>query len=104
MLVLLLAMAAAPSASSIDAPRRAFSQCIKKFEADSRSKKLPQGDYAAAVKASCPAEAAALRGALVGFDVAMGTRRAAAAANAQTDLDDYYTTSNERYQDGAAPQ
>lgn len=102
LLVLLFVMAGAPSASSIDAPRRAFSQCIKKFETDSRAKKMPPADYSAAIKASCPAEAAALRGALVAFDVAMGTKRAAATANAQTDLDDYYTTSDERYKDSAA--
>ena len=104
MLVLLLAMAAAPSASSIDAPRRAFSQCIRKFESDSLAKKLPAAEYLAAVKASCPTEASSLRNALVSFDVAMGSKRASASANAQTDLDDYYATSNDRYQGEIAPK
>ncbi|MEO5810324.1 MAG: hypothetical protein ABIR51_09775 [Sphingomicrobium sp.] len=101
-LVLLLAMAGAPSAASINAPRRAFSQCIKAFETDSLAKKIPAANYAAAVKGSCTAEATSLRNALIAFDVAMGTKRSAANANAQTDLDDYYATSNDRYQ-GQAP-
>ena len=102
MLVLLLAMAGAPSASSINAPRRALSQCLKAFETDSLAKKVPAADYLAGAKASCAAEATTLKNALIAFDVAMGTKRASAISNAQTDLDDYYATSNDRYQ-GDAP-
>ena len=45
------------------------------------------------------AEAAAFTAALVAFDVAMGTKRAAATANAARDLEDYQLTSVERYRD-----
>ena len=101
--VLALALAA-PNPSSIDAPRRAFSSCLKTFESNQLKAKIDAGAYAAAVKSACSNEAQALSDALVKFDVAMGTKRASAQANAQRDVDDYRLTSEERYRDQMAPQ
>lgn len=100
MITLALALAmAAPNPSSIDAPRRAYAACLKTFENKSRAEKIDAAVYATSVKAACPGEAAALLRALVTFDVAMGTKRASATANAQRDIDDYQLTSEERYRD-----
>ena len=96
MLFVALAMAP-PNPSAINAPRRAYATCLKAFESKNLSEKVATAAYSTAVKAACPSEAAALVQALVAFDVAMGTKRAAATANAQRDLDDYLMTSEERY-------
>ena len=97
MITLFLALAMAPNPSAIVAPRRAYATCLKSFEAKNLSAKVATAAYSTAVKTACPAEAAALVQALVAFDVAMGTKRSAANANAQRDLDDYLLTSEERY-------
>ena len=90
---------AAPNPAAIDAPRRAFQACLKTFENNQRQAKVAADAYSTAVKTACPAEAQALSDALVKFDTAMGTRRPAALANAQRDVDDYRLTSDERYRD-----
>ena len=101
--VLAIAMAA-PNPAMIDAPRNAFRTCLKSFETNQMRAKVAADAYATAVKTACPAEAQALSDALVKYDVAMGTKRASALANAQRDVDDYRLTSEERYRDLSAPQ
>ncbi|HXG82216.1 MAG TPA: hypothetical protein VNJ05_10490 [Sphingomicrobium sp.] len=105
MITFMLALAlAAPNPSSIDAPRKAFASCLRTFETNQRNAKVAADAYAAAVKTACQAEAQALTNALVAFDVGMGTKRTAALANAQRDIDDYRLTSEERYRDLASNQ
>lgn len=99
MLVLMMLAMAGPSPQTLDAPRRNFSGCIRGFETQSQTAKMDQAAYAVAIKGACPAESAALERALVAYDVAMGTKRAVATTNAQSDLADYRTTSQERYRD-----
>ena len=101
--VLALALVA-PNPSSIDAPRRAFSACLKTFEDNQMKAKIDAAAYSAAVKSACSNEAQALADALVKFDMAMGTKRASAQATAQRDVEDYRLTSEERYRDAMAPQ
>jgi hypothetical protein len=89
-LVVALALAA-PNPGSIDAPRKAYAGCIKTFESNQLRAKVDPTAYETAVKA--------FTAALVAYDVAMGTKRAAATANAARDLEDYQLTSVERYRD-----
>ena len=105
MITLLMAFAlAAPNPGSIDAPRKAFASCLKTFESNQMRANVAADAYATAVKDACPGEAQALADALIKYDVAMGTKRAAAEANAERDVDDYRLTSEERFRDMAAPQ
>lgn len=100
MFTLLMAVAlAAPNPGSIDAPRKAFASCLKSFETNQMKAKVDAAAYESAVKAACPSEAAALSAALIRYDVAMGTKRANATANAERDVDDYRMTSVDRYKD-----
>ena len=100
MITLVVALAlAAPNPGSIDAPRKAYAGCIKTFESNQLKAKVDPTAYETAVKTACPSEAAAFTSALVAYDVAMGTKRAAATANAARDLEDYQLTSVERYRD-----
>lgn len=94
----------APNPSAIDAPRKAFAACLKTFENNQMRAHVAADAYAAAVKAACPAEAQALSEALIKFDVAMGTKRASAQANAARDVDDYRLSSEERFRDLTASQ
>lgn len=100
MITLVIALAfAAPNPGAIDAPRHAFAACLKTFESNQLSAKVDPAAYETSVKTACTAEADALSEALIKFDVAMGTKRAAATSNAQRDVDDYRLTSVERYRD-----
>ena len=100
MITLVVALAlAAPNPSSIDAPRKAYAICIKTFESNLLKAKIDPAAYETAVKTACPSEAAAFTEALVRYDVAMGTKRASATANAARDLEDYQLTSVDRYKD-----
>ena len=101
--VLALALAA-PNPAMIDAPRHAFAACLKSFESNQLQAKVAADAYSAAVKGACPSEAQALSDALVKYDVAMGSKRASAEANAQRDVEDYRLTSEERYRDLSSPQ
>lgn len=105
MIMVAMALAvAAPNPGSIDAPRKAFAACLKTFEGNQMKAKIDAAAYASAVKGACPNEAQALSEALIKYDVAMGTKRANAEANAERDVDDYRLTSEERYRDMTAPQ
>jgi hypothetical protein len=105
MITFVLALAlAAPNPASIDAPRHSFQACLKMFEGNQMRAKVAPDAYATAVKTACAAEAQALSDALVKYDTAMGTKRPAALANAERDVDDYRLTSEERYRDLSAPQ
>jgi|GEM_PF-5508787 len=107
MLVTMIALAiAAPNPRTLDAPRKAYSACIRQFETSSRAAKLDPAAYSIAIKNACPAQAAALTRALIDFDIAMGSKRATAASNAAIDVGDYLVTSEERYRDvvgGSSP-
>lgn len=97
MIILTLALAmAAPNPASLTAPRKAYVACLKEFERKSVADKMPKADYSTAIKTACPAESEALSNALVAYDVAMGTKRAAAEANAKLDISDYWAESEER--------
>lgn len=102
MLAMAMLALAAPNPRALDAPRKAYSVCIKGFETSSLKAKIDPAAYSTAVKGACQAEAAALARALVDFDVAMGSKRATASANAQSDVADYVLTSEERYRDSVS--
>ena len=105
MITFVLALAlAAPNPTSIDAPRKAFATCLKTFETNQMKAKVAADAYSTSVKGACPGEAQALADALIKFDVAMGTKRTSAQANAERDVDDYRLTSEERYRDMMSPQ
>lgn len=104
MLVAMMMLAlAAPNPSKLDAPRKAYQACLKTFETTSVAAKMEAAAYGAAVKTACTAEAQALAKALTDYDVAMGSKRAAAAATAASDLADYMLTSEERFRDLVTP-
>jgi hypothetical protein len=104
MLVMMMMLAlGTPNPHSLDAPRKAFSACIRAFETKSLAAKMDYNSYAAALKTSCINEATALANALTAYDVAMGTKRASAEATAASDVEDYRATSEERFRELMTP-
>jgi len=103
MLIAMMMLLAAPNPHSLDAPRKAYSACVREFENKSLAAKMDAAAYSTALKGACTAEAAALAKALIDFDVGTGTKRAAAAATAESDVADYRLTSEERFRDMMAP-
>ena len=103
MLMTMLLLTMAPNPGGLEAPRKAFSSCIRSFEAKSLEAKLDAAAYAAALKTACTAEGEALARALTNYDVAMGSKRASAAATAANDVADYRLTSEERFRDMMVP-
>ncbi|MDQ3074670.1 MAG: hypothetical protein M3Q88_03520 [Pseudomonadota bacterium] len=99
MLVTMMLLAMAPNPTVLDAPRKAYSVCIKGFETKSLAAKMDPAAYATALKGQCSAEADSLARALTSYDVAMGGKRATAAASAASDVADYRLTSEERFRD-----
>lgn len=100
MLVAMMMLAlAAPNPRTLDPPRKAYQVCLKAFETTSIAAKMDAAAYGAALKGACTAEAASLAKALTDYDVAMGIKRAAAAATAASDVADYVLTSEERFRD-----
>ena len=104
MLVAMMMLAlAAPNPAKLDPPRKAFQTCLKSFESTSLAAKMDGAVFAAALKGACTTEGAALAKALTDYDVAMGSKRAAAAATAASDVADYVLTSEERFRDMVTP-
>ena len=60
MLVMMMLALAAPNPHALDAPRRAFSTCLRAFENKSIAAKMEPAAYSEAIKTTCAGEAAAL--------------------------------------------
>lgn len=104
MMLTLMLLLAGPSPQSLAAPRKAYAACVKQFETKSLADKMTSANYSVAVKSACRAEAGALANALVAYDVAMGSKRAAAVATAASDVADYVLTSEERFKETTTPR
>lgn len=104
MLVVMMMLAmAAPNPRTLDPPRKAYQACLKAFENKSLNAKMDVAAFAVSVKVACTAEAAALAKALTDYDVAMGDKRASAAASAASDVADHVQTSEDRFRDMMTP-
>jgi len=104
MLVAMMMLLAGPNPQALTAPRKAYAACVKRFETQSLAAKMTPAAYSVAVKSACPAESATFVRALVAYDVAMGGKRATAAATAASDAADYVLTSEERFKEMTPPQ
>lgn len=85
------------SQASVNAPRSAFSACLKEAGAKAVSDKVALDAYGAYIRGACATQAMALKKALVAFDTKNGVKRAQASTDAEAQLDDYYLGSSETY-------
>jgi hypothetical protein len=83
--------------ASITAPRIAFNDCLKKAEASAKAEKIAADAYADYLRNACAAQGNKLKAALIAFDVKNGVARARAAADADTDVTDGFSSSASSY-------
>lgn len=97
-----LALAAVSYSPGSD-QRAAFSACLKESIAKAKSAKIASGAFDAFARSHCAAQEAALRKAVVAFDVKNGISRKDANESATLELDDYFLGTAERYEAEAGP-
>lgn len=92
-----LSLSGAPDAASIEAPRRAFDRCLDRVEQQHRGRNGSGDSLLGAINGACAGEEAALKNALVAYDVGTGTSRAEAQRWAADDIADAKTATVRRY-------
>ncbi len=83
--------------AAINAPRTAFTACLKQADTKATSQKVAGDAYEAFVRNTCSAQLQALRSAMVGFNVKNGMSRKDAATDADLMVDDYLASSIDHY-------
>ena len=97
---LLASMAlAGASAAPVERASHAYMTCLRGTQKTSLAAKMAPAAFGTQIKTACPNEAAALTQALVAFDLAMGTARAKAQANAARDVANYVEEVEASYAD-----
>ncbi len=84
--------------ASINAPRSTFAACLTEAKNKALADKVAAADYGAFVKQACAAKSSSLHSALVAFDVKNGIARTRAIADADMQIDDYFTSAAEHYE------
>lgn len=84
--------------AAITAPTSAYKDCLKQASNRAKSEKVAAAAYDAYARTACSAEIAALRNALIAFEVKNGTKRMDAAKDADLTVDDYLASSADSYQ------
>lgn len=83
--------------AGIDAPRAAFSSCLKEAAAKAKTDKMAGDAFAAFARSSCGTHADTLKSALVKFDVKYGIARKQATEDAELQIEDYFKSSASSY-------
>jgi hypothetical protein len=84
--------------AGVDVPRKNFGACLSSALDTALAQKIAVSDYAAFVTTTCATQASSLKTGLIGFDVKNGIKRGQAAADAQSQINDYLASSSERYE------
>jgi hypothetical protein len=84
--------------ATITGPTMALKACLKESSARAKSEKVAAAAYDAYARNACGAQIGGLRNALVGFEVKNGTKRADAAKDADVTVDDYVSSSVDKYE------
>ena len=87
--------------AGIEIPRKNFGACLSSVLDSAMAQKIAVADYGAFVVKTCEAQASSLKTGLIGFDVKNGIKRAQATADAQAQIDEYFTMATERYESRA---
>lgn len=84
--------------AGVDAPRKAFSTCLKEASAKALTGNVAVDQYKAFVGTQCGSQAAALKAGLVSFDTKHGVKRAQATSDADAQIDEYLLMAHENYE------
>jgi len=83
--------------AAINAPRTAFTACLKQADSQATGQKVAGDAYEAFVRNTCSGQLNALRSAMVSFNVKNGMSRKDAATDADLMIDDYLASSIDHY-------
>ena len=103
-LSLAVALVAAAQAGPPPQLRQAYASCLGSFSKAKMSEKLDDAAFRSGAKAACAAQEAALRTAIVAYDVKTGAKKAAAEEGAELEVADYLVNTAETYQLHANPK
>ena len=83
--------------AAISSSRTAYADCVRDAAISVKKENVPLDQLTPRLRQACEAQRAALKTALVAFDVKNGVGRKQAGEDADLQLDDYYVAQEERY-------
>ena len=89
--------AAAMQNAAATSARSALVECLRSAAAEAMKTNVAADGLTPHMRATCSAQAAKLKSALVAFDMKNGISRKQAGADADLQLDDYYATQEDKY-------
>jgi hypothetical protein len=90
--------------AAINAPRSAFTGCLKQIIEKAQSEKVGGDGYDAYARKACGNELSSLRGALIGFDMKNGMSRKDSGEDADVTINDYMTSAVDHYKYVLGPE
>jgi hypothetical protein len=101
--------AAAFQSAAADSSRKAFTACLREAVEKGKAEKVAADSFEAYARTHCTAKSASFRDAMVSFDVKNKVPRRQATSDAESQINDYYTETGDRFKlqtqtAGAKPQ
>jgi hypothetical protein len=91
------AMYLVASQAAIASQTTSYKDCLKQASSQAKKDKVAGDAYETFARTTCSSQIAALRDALIGFEVKNGTKRGEAAKDADMTVDDYLASSVDNY-------
>ena len=88
---------AAMQTAAADASRKAFTACLRETVEKGKTEKVAADGFTAYVQAHCAPASATFKNAMVSFDVKNKVPRKQATSDAESQINDYYTETADRY-------
>ena len=106
MIVLVIASAvyvAALQTAAADASRKAFTACLREAVEKGKTEKVAADGFTAYVQGRCAPASASFKNSMVSFDVKNKVPRKQATSDAESQINDYYAETADRYKFQVAP-
>ena len=94
---------AAMQSAAADASRKAFTACLREAVEKGKTEKVAVDGFTAYVQAHCASASASFKDSMVSFDVKNKVPRKQAASDAESQINDYYAETADRYKFQAQP-
>ena len=95
---------AAMQTAAADASRKAFTACLREAVEKGKTEKVAADGFTAYVQAHCAPVSASFKNSMVSFDVKNKVPRKQATSDAESQINDYYTETVERYKIMTTPR
>lgn len=95
---MMIAATLVQDAGTLQGPRAAFDNCLEARISAAKAEGQSPADFRTAIRTACAAEAAALKTALIAYDLSTGQSQSEAAAWADQDVNDHRDAAARRYE------